>query len=465
MSHATGADLPPETLSQIFNCITPTRLSLDLTERRRAKRQLIAPSLVCKHWSEPLRPILFRTLELRDIEAVRFLKSIVCSPGFTTSSLPGAIWQIFIHQEATEAKSWLHHVHGLSTRLRETRFDCTVVSPTGDPAYVPNRWAPFESIPSITPSYVRLSYLTLNGIVFTTTTELARLIDNFSTLQRCTCNKPTFLDPSPVVQSCRVRRRASMALQRCEISRCRDMAVSVQAALAADIVATARRMGVDDRAWDATLEALLALVPNTFKGAFVWLDDQDGSMFDAAHISCRSYGPYMYTGDCVQADVKVYRPSAGQDAGSSLAHVVSITLTLSFVDVEAMDTIDWDALRAVVDSPHMHYLRINHLWSRSKSFEVAKRILCSVLRRTHLTWALESGKLQFNRHNSDPATSADISSVPAKHTIDGTTITLDIAEQAEWLLLPVRQPLYPGDATREEYLQQLVVTRASGVRR
>ncbi|EKM48935.1 uncharacterized protein PHACADRAFT_107916 [Phanerochaete carnosa HHB-10118-sp] len=289
MSGATGADFPPEILSCILDCITLLDiLAYDSEERRRLKHELVALSLVCKHWSEAIRPLLFRQIELRSANDVRLLKNIVCSPRFTTSSLSGAIWHIKIHQEATEAKSWLHHVHGLSTRLQETAFDCTVVRPAGDPASVPSRWAPFQSIPSVTRSYVRLRRLFLNDVVFTSTTELARLLDNFSTLEHCACNQLTFLDSSPVVQSRRARRRPSSTLWTCDISRCKDMAVSVQAVLAADILGAGRRMGLDDRTRDATLQVLSAFVPNTSERAAVRLsNNENGSMFGSSSNWCK----------------------------------------------------------------------------------------------------------------------------------------------------------------------------------
>ncbi|EKM52872.1 uncharacterized protein PHACADRAFT_198921 [Phanerochaete carnosa HHB-10118-sp] len=325
------------------------------------------------------------------------------------------------------------------------------------------RWAPFQSIPSVAPpsGYVRLSDLTLNGILFITTTELARLIDNFPTLERCTCHHLTFLDPSPVVQSRRIHRRASLALRRCMISRCKDMTVSTQAALAADVLAVARRIGVDNRTWDATLQALLALVPYAFERANVWLEHQNGSaLADTATIYCSSPGQGQSEGDDVRIDVRVRRPSTGQDAGSLLAHVEEIALNLSFADVETVDTLPWDALQAIVDSPHMRRLLITcyTLPSLMQARKTSKRILCSVLRRTQLAWALESGKLQFQTFKPNPFTSEDILSIPTGHTIDGTTIALDITEQAEWLLHS-DNPYDPRNS-RKEYLRQLVAARA-----
>ncbi|EKM51196.1 uncharacterized protein PHACADRAFT_263208 [Phanerochaete carnosa HHB-10118-sp] len=180
------------------------------------------------------------------------------------------------------------------------------------------------------------------------------------------------------------------------------------------------------------------------------------SSSDKATIKYCSFDQCDSLGDHVCADVKVWRLSVG--AGLPLTAVESITLQLSFADIKAVNTLTWNALRAVVDSPHMHFLRINHFLPHGAAFKVTKRILCSVLRRTQLTWALDSGKLQFWSFYSDSVTSADILSVPTAHTISGTTTTLDITEQAEWLL-SLANP-YSVGTTREKYLRQLIVVRA-----
>ncbi|EKM49308.1 uncharacterized protein PHACADRAFT_107038, partial [Phanerochaete carnosa HHB-10118-sp] len=231
---------------------------------RKLKCGLARPALVCKHWSEAIRPILFQELELRDAEDVRFLKNIVSSPGFAASCLYGSIKRIYIRQEATGAKPWLHHVHGLSARLQNTTFDCVVENHAGDAASAAGRWAPFESIPTVTLSYVRLSVLVLQGVVFTSKTELVRLVHNCPTLSYCSCEQLTFLDPSLAVRPRRLRRRSPPAHHdfRCTVDGCKDMVGPSQAALAADIVDPARRIGLDNSTWDTPLQGLLALAPH-----------------------------------------------------------------------------------------------------------------------------------------------------------------------------------------------------------
>ncbi|EKM50246.1 uncharacterized protein PHACADRAFT_201086 [Phanerochaete carnosa HHB-10118-sp] len=399
--------------------------------------------LVCKHWSEAIRPILFHTLELRDAEDVRFLKNITNSPRITASCLSKSFKQIFIRQEATGGKPWLHHVHGLSTRLRETRFECSVVNRSGNLVSTAGCWALFELVPIVTPSYVRLSILTLDNVVFMSKTELARLIDNFPTLSECHCWRLAFLDPSPVVQSRRTQRRALPTLH--------SLGCKIQHYL-------------DDRTWDATLQGLLALMPNRPGRASVRLDDRNGNMFDAVSIGCASFGPGRYSVcNYIYIQVKVCRLSASQGASPPLAHVESITLDLSYNDAEVVHTLPLDALRDVINSPYARSLCINFAEPGYEGFKVMKGILCSVLRRMQLTWALESGKLRFwdRYRDRDPITSADILSASKEHTIDGTMITLDINEQAEWLLRPVRFPIH--EFTKEQYLRKLVRTRTGGV--
>ncbi|EKM48066.1 uncharacterized protein PHACADRAFT_203293, partial [Phanerochaete carnosa HHB-10118-sp] len=411
--------------------------------RRKFKSRLAGPALVCKHWSEAIRPILFRQLEFRSAENVRFLKSIVSSPEFAASSLSGSIKEIHIRQEATGAKPWLHHVHGLSTRLRKTTFVCVVKNHTDDAASTAGRWAPFESIPTVTPSYVRLSDLTLRDVVFTSKTELIRLVHNFPTLKICTCKGLAFLDPSPAVRPRRLRRRSPPARHSFKY-----------------IADPARHMGLDDRTWDTTLQGLLALVPNRPGLAVV-----GGDVTDTVRIHCSSSSPGQPARHVIVATVRFCQSSVGQDAGPPLAHIESIDLDLQLGDVGVADTLPWDGLQAVLDSPHMRRLRIAYDRLGNTKFEVTKRILCSVLRRSQLIWALESDILQFKTRYSVErfVTSADILSVPTEHTVDGTTITLDIAEQAEWLLRPVHaRSGREANGSREHYLRELVTNRPSG---
>ncbi|EKM49086.1 uncharacterized protein PHACADRAFT_202029 [Phanerochaete carnosa HHB-10118-sp] len=163
--------------------------------------------------------------------------------------------------------------------------------------------------------------------------------------------------------------------------------------------------------WDTTFHRLLALVPNEPGDAFV-------------------YGVYGNTLDLI---VRVCRSSVGQDAGSLFVHIDSIALELQFIDVEVANNLAWDGLRPVIDSPHMRCLCIVHGGPEYHDFVVAKRILCSVLHCAQLTWALESGKLQFGSrwYTENYVTSADILLVPTEHTIDGIMITLNITKQAE----------------------------------
>ncbi|EKM52559.1 uncharacterized protein PHACADRAFT_261062 [Phanerochaete carnosa HHB-10118-sp] len=457
MSQTTGADLPPEVLSFVLASVVPSHINYhNSSERRRSKHELVAPSLVCRYWSEVIRPFLFQILILRSHEDVRLLKNVVSSPRYTSSSLFEAIQIIEIHQKAADTKPWLHHIHGLSTRLRGTIFTCTVLGDANDPASTVGRWAPFKSLPSLTPSYVRLSVLTLDRLIFASTTELARVIDSFSTLKKCDCYALTLLDPSPVTHSRRIRRRLSSSLQSCRMSRCKEMTVLTQATLASDVLVAAARLGLDEQTWSGVVHAVLALAPSTFRGVLVRLHGQRGSMFDGAIIYCSSPVQDGPMSDYVKAYVQVRRLNASPGVPLPPAYIESIALALSSTGVHDVESFPWDVLQPAIDLPLVRHLRFEGL--DGQEYEAMKKILCSVLRRSQLTWALDSGKLQFITFDSNPVTSADVLSVPTEHTVDGIAITLNTAEQAEWLLHPVSHPLL---ATRKEYLRKVVAERAS----
>lgn len=277
--HATGADLPPELLSRILDYLNPPdrlqttnapQFEFSWDEYHRLKRGLAAPSLVCKHWSEATRPLLFSRLHLRGAEDVYFLRNVVDNPRFETSSLSGAIQVVQINTEAAQTRPWLHYVYWLSSRLQGTTFMYAITSPADDSTSMVDHRDLFHSLPRVPPpSILRLFALVVEGSRFASTTEFARLVDSLPSLQRLLCDGLTFLDPSPVVQARRRPQRSSSSLFECKISRCREMPFSAQAALAADVVSIAARVGLDVHMWDAALQALLTLAPGTFQEAYI----------------------------------------------------------------------------------------------------------------------------------------------------------------------------------------------------
>ena len=91
-----------------------------------------------------------------------------------------------------------------------------------------------------------------------------------------------------------------------------------------------------------------------------------------------------------------------------------------------------------------------------------KVVLCVVLRRTQLTWALDSHRLKFERRLDNDErhvlSSEQILSVAVEHTIDDQHLTLTVPEQAEWLL-------HSTTAAKDAYLRQLPAQRAAALLR
>ena len=66
--------MPSEILSYIAGHLQPVRLGLtSYDDGRRMKRSLAACSLVCRHWSKIVRPMLFEWLQLENAADAQFL--------------------------------------------------------------------------------------------------------------------------------------------------------------------------------------------------------------------------------------------------------------------------------------------------------------------------------------------------------------------------------------------------------
>ena len=125
-------------------------------------------------------------------------------------------------------------------------------------------------------SILPLTHLNLNGLQFASKTELARFIDSFPTLKKCWCAQLTFVDPSPILQSRRRRRRSPLSLEWNEAWCCDGTALASQAALASDIIMAPAHLGLDGDKWSTVLQTLVALAPGSFDHAGVELGSRDG---------------------------------------------------------------------------------------------------------------------------------------------------------------------------------------------
>ena len=158
----------------------------------------------------------------------------------------------------------------------------------------------------------------------------------------------------------------------------------------------------------------------------------------------------------------MYARQAGVGTASHPFPAFAETLSLAFslAATDDLESLDLDVLQAiVVDSPRLSRLVIDCESSEPNHYKTFSAILCSVLQRKQLVWALESRKLQFwgpwREDNYGIITSADILSVPTEHADDEITITLSFAQQVEWILCF-------GPDEREVYLQKLTAARIDG---
>ncbi|GJE99982.1 hypothetical protein PsYK624_162590 [Phanerochaete sordida] len=156
--------------------------------------------------------------------------------------------------------------------------------------------------------------------------------------------------------------------------------------------------------------------------------------------------------DDLRVAVNICSPEDTQPhAAPSPAYVEKIVITSRAVDPSAATSVPWDVLNPIIVHPLFHTLRFEADRRDEAEYTTMRRILVTVLRGTHLHRALDSGKLRFGLvDDADEAaiSRAEILAVPDTHTVYSTTLTLDVDQQAQWLLCD-------GTYSRNEYLQML----------
>lgn len=471
--HATGWDLPEEILHVIMRFIEfPEEDEYQTWDKTvRSRRALVAPSLVNRYWSAAIRPLLFRSLGLRNLEDTLFLQDIVRSPTFATSGLATAIERIYVYYPPPPAAHWVHHVQWLMPRLPQTSFFWYPRNASGAAAAAARSALvdPFAVLPRVPSSFLRIAVLVLQDVRLASCARLVRLVDGIASLHTFLGRNLSFADPAPYVQP-PWRRRLS-ALQR-PLRHCRialegialeGIALAAQTALAADILRVPGRLGLVDGAWESVLRALVPLVSDTSKQVTLGLYQRAGSQCDHAAIGFSDTVKSPLDDPTVTAEVHILvgRRDASQQPTEPAepAYIRRIVLTGSFPGLYTTGPTSLDALHSENAAAVQ---RLEELVVRARvgnwDDQVGmKTILCAVLRRSQLSWALDSRRLVFVGHLDkkprDYLFSKEILSVRAEHVIDDKHLTLDIPEQAEWLLRFTF-------GRRKAYLRQLVAQRA-----
>lgn len=130
------------------------------------------------------------------------------------------------------------------------------------------------------------------------------------------------------------------------------------------------------------------------------------------------------------------------------AHVEKLVLTCRLL---ASNSLDCHALEGIIDLPFFHTLRFEANRCDKAEYSSMRHLLSDVLRRVYFERALGFGKLQFgfvDDSEEDVISTAEIRAASATHTVYNTELTLDVEQQAEWLLCD-------GEYGRREYLQAL----------
>lgn len=131
----------------------------------------------------------------------------------------------------------------------------------------------------------------------------------------------------------------------------------------------------------------------------------------------------------------------------SRVHIEWIRLYMSFTSEDELESLSFESLRSNSDHPLFTRLTVACRDPDGPEYRTFKSILRSALQRKQLSWALESDLLWFHREGTSAViSSSDILSMPTEMTIDDDLVSLDVEEQADWLL-------YRDSETRDEYLR------------
>lgn len=244
-----------------------TRLLPDLYHSPK-KKGVATFSLVCRHWAHSLRETLFSSLTLRTRNDFVFLLAILdCPIARPGPPLHECIAQLTIAQFPDWSLGPVNVFRKISKRIKLSCIEldvrnCQVSAPLPTPdGRRTQDYLPFFSLPRPLPGrlLLPLTDLRLSNVQLPRQTDLVRLLDSLPTVRNC------FLTEVRFVESAAIRRRLlrpHSRLTHVQLCDCGDGTLGSQLELAAALIASQRRVRIDDeKALGAALPVMLAWLP------------------------------------------------------------------------------------------------------------------------------------------------------------------------------------------------------------
>lgn len=266
---ANSTRLPPEVIHNIVCFVRIHPWAAFATPQD--KRGVAGCSQVCRYWASLLRALLFRLLALRKAEDIAALLEILNCP----IERPGPPLSLcIIELQVTQFCDWTvstaNTFRAVTQRLREDLV-FLVLKVSDIPHSTPQSsssatrtedYLPFFTLPTPLPGrLIPLTELFLDRVQMRRKVDLVRLLDNFSTIRKCTLTRLLFRDNS------NIRRRLSRStskLRVLSVAECGDGALETQIELACGLLASQKGVRVDENgawAWAVPLRIIRDLQP------------------------------------------------------------------------------------------------------------------------------------------------------------------------------------------------------------
>lgn len=249
-SSCHGERIPQELFAPIIDALLyPVRSP----SRHNHKRGLALCSLTCRYWAKRIRPALFRRLTIRTLQDISDLLYILDSRSAVEPNFADCIRELVVEHCPVDGIPWIHHVHSILRRLRDATVSLRIINQADnsqDSSTTSHTSIAMTEIPLAYPrtlpsSILPISQLLLDGLRIRHISDLVRLIYALPTLRHCECRRLLFVDQS--CHSLHTRRvlRRNMNLTSVSVSECGDGRLETQIALASDLLAGTKSLGMD----------------------------------------------------------------------------------------------------------------------------------------------------------------------------------------------------------------------------
>ena len=262
----TGADLPPEVISNIVLLIPAG-----------CKRGLAACSLTCRYWEKSISPSLFHTIVVRNYKDLSELETFLSSK----PELGAYIKYFKAAFNSNSRQPWLHHLRKISTYAHDAMILLEIdgagdrpqdsgakkLQSLGDGSNTTRPTVHYSSISSLLGlprnlpySTFPVHYLCLIGVNIKRRMELIRFVLSMPTLDHLSLIRISFADAYELTQP-PIPHRASFTKLSVSLSHCKEKGDIPQLNSASSFYFAAGVFPAHARVWTQVVNVLKLLIP------------------------------------------------------------------------------------------------------------------------------------------------------------------------------------------------------------